>query len=176
MQKRLSVARALVPEPSVLLVDEATHDLDPEGADRVRNLVATAREDGAAIVWATQRLEEIRGFADRVTLIHDARVRFVGGVHELSALARPTEHVIRVNGRPPGDEAQAAAGAVLAGRGSLAPVGFGDLDHFLLRLDDGVVLSDAIEALASVDIKVLSCRERRSEIEDAFLALTRGSG
>jgi ABC-2 type transport system ATP-binding protein len=173
MQKRLSVARALLDEPQVLLVDEATHDLDPEGAERVRGLVRDACGRGASVVWATQRLEEIRGLADRVTLLHAGRVRFAGGVHELSALARPTEHVIRMNGRPSGREAQAAAEAALRGRGTLTPVGFGDVDHYFLSLEEGVVLGDALAALAAADLKVLSCRERRSEIEDAFLALTR---
>ena len=173
MQKRLSVARALLTEPEVLLVDEATHDLDPEGAERVRRLIAAVQERGTAVVWATQRLEEIRGFADRVTLLHAGQVRFVGGVHELSALARPTEHVIQVNGRPPGRAAEVAAEMALEGRGALAPVGFGDRDHYVLTLRDGVPLGDALAALNAVDIKVLSCRERQSEIENAFLSLTR---
>ena len=47
MQKRLSMARALLTEPDVLLIDEATHDLDPEGAMRVRDLVAAqAQQNG----------------------------------------------------------------------------------------------------------------------------------
>jgi ABC-2 type transport system ATP-binding protein len=69
MQKRLSIARALLTQPGVLLVDEATHDLDPEGAERVRSLVAERAAAGAAVVWATQRVDEIGGFADRVTLL-----------------------------------------------------------------------------------------------------------
>ena len=64
MQKRLSVARALLTAPPVLLVDEATHDLDPKAASDVRQLVAELARDGAAVVWATQRIDEIRGFAD----------------------------------------------------------------------------------------------------------------
>jgi ABC-2 type transport system ATP-binding protein len=85
MQKRLSIARALLTEPGVLLIDEATHDLDPEGADRVRSLVAERAAAGAAVVWATQRVEEINGFANRVTLLSDGRVRFTGSVGELLA-------------------------------------------------------------------------------------------
>jgi ABC-2 type transport system ATP-binding protein len=172
MQQRLSVARALLADPRVLLVDEATHDLDPEGAERVRRLVRSACAGGASVVWATQRLEEIRGLADRVTLLHAGRVRFAGSVHELAALARPNEHVIRMNGRPNGNAREAAA-AALGGRGTLARVEGGGADHYVLCLDDRAVLGDALAALASGGFKVLSCRERRSEIEEAFLALTR---
>ena len=60
MQKRLSVARALIVDPAVLLVDEATHDLDPEAAVTVRGLVRDLADWGTAIVWTTQRVDEIR--------------------------------------------------------------------------------------------------------------------
>jgi ABC-2 type transport system ATP-binding protein len=85
MQKRLSIARALLTEPGVLLVDEATHDLDPEGAERVRSLVAERASAGAAVVWTTQRVEEISGFANQVTVLSAGRVRFTGSVGELLA-------------------------------------------------------------------------------------------
>jgi ABC-2 type transport system ATP-binding protein len=85
MQKRLSIARALLTEPGLLLVDEATHDLDPEGAERVRSLVAERAAAGAAVVWTTQRVEEISAFADRVTVLSAGRVRFRGTVDELLA-------------------------------------------------------------------------------------------
>src|SRR5919202_6225407 len=87
MHKRLSVARALLMRPAVLLVDEATHDLDPEGAMRVQALVRAAADEGAAVLWATQRLDEIRDFADRVTLLSAGRVRFAGSVPPLKAPA-----------------------------------------------------------------------------------------
>ena len=47
----------------MLLVDEATHDLDPAAAATVRELIAGCAERGAAVLWATQRLDELRGFA-----------------------------------------------------------------------------------------------------------------
>jgi ABC-2 type transport system ATP-binding protein len=172
MQKRLSVARALLGDPRVLLVDEATHDLDPEGAERVRTLVRDIAQTGAAVVWATQRLEEILGLADRVTLLHQGRVCFAGGVHELMAQARPGDHVVRLRNGRPGDGVRTAAEAVLAGRASVAPVREGDPEHYVISLGDGVVLGDALAVLAGADLKVLSVREHRSEIENAFRALT----
>jgi ABC-2 type transport system ATP-binding protein len=173
MQKRLSFARALLGNPSVLLVDEATHDLDPDGAERVRTLAREACRDGAAVLWATQRLEEIRGFADDVTLLHRGRVRFRGSVHELSALALPRRHVVRLANCRPAGEALAAAAASAVGRlGTLSPVAHANGEHYVLALREGFVLGDALAALANVDIQVLSCREYRSEIEEAFLTVT----
>jgi ABC-2 type transport system ATP-binding protein len=57
MQKRVAFARALLTQPAVLLVDEATHDLDPEGSERIRQLARLAAGEGTAVLWATQRLE-----------------------------------------------------------------------------------------------------------------------
>src|SRR3954447_19062722 len=69
MQKRLLFARALLHSPAVLLVDEATHDLDPVAAEQVRVLTRSSARAGAAVLWATQRMEELSGFADGVTVL-----------------------------------------------------------------------------------------------------------
>jgi ABC-2 type transport system ATP-binding protein len=173
MQKRLSVARALLTKPALLLVDEATHDLDPEGARRVRDLVRHEADRGAAVVWATQRLDEIRGLAERVMLLAEGRVRFAGTVHELTAVAEPRRHVLRLrNGRPSRGALLVAAQHALGARGTLAANG--GSDHFLLSLADGAVLGDALAAIAGAEIQVLSCERERSEVEDAFMSLTRG--
>jgi ABC-2 type transport system ATP-binding protein len=89
MQQRLSVARALLTDPPVLLIDEATHDLDPAAAASVRELVAERAERGAAVLWATQRLEELRGFASEVTLMAAGTSAFNGTVEDLAARAVP---------------------------------------------------------------------------------------
>src|SRR3954451_6512961 len=64
MQQRLSVARALLTDPPVLLIDEATDDLDPIAAATVRTLIAARATAGTTVLWATQRLDELRNFAD----------------------------------------------------------------------------------------------------------------
>src|SRR5262249_54285656 len=54
MQKRLSMARALLMSPELLVVDEATDGLDPEGARRVQDLVRSIADGGTAVIWTTQ--------------------------------------------------------------------------------------------------------------------------
>ena len=172
MQKRLSVARALLTDPKVLLVDEATHDLDPEGGRRIRALVAELAAGRAAVVWATQRLDEIRGFAPRVTLLRQGRTCFHGTVPELMEHSVPRRFLLRLrNGTAGGERLETALRTAL---GPLAAVeGAGaESEHYVLSLRDGVVLGDALEALIAAGFEVLACRQERSEIEDAFVALT----
>jgi ABC-2 type transport system ATP-binding protein len=175
MQKRLSVARSLLVQPAVLLVDEATHDLDPAAARQVRDLVAEAAAGGVGVIWATQRLDEIRGFAHRVTVLSRGRVRFAGTVTQFMALAPQECHVLRLatNGHA-GSGLLRAAAAALGPRGSLHAID-GDTEHFVMALREGVFLGEAIAALADASIDVLSCRQERSELEGAFLQLVGGS-
>jgi ABC-2 type transport system ATP-binding protein len=176
MLKRLAIARALLADPSILLVDEATHDLDPLGARAVRDLVAAAAEQGAAVVWTTQRLDEIRGFADRVTLLNEGRVAFQGTVPALVEHAVPRRYLVRLrNGVAPGPELEAEARSALHGLAAVAPAAGPASEQYLVTLADAAVLGDAVTALERSAIQVLSCTHERSEIEEAFLSLTRSA-
>jgi ABC-type multidrug transport system ATPase subunit len=173
MQKRVSIARALLTKPRVLLVDEATHDLDPEGARRVRELIERAAGDGTAVLWATQRLDEIRGFADGVTLIDRGRTRFRGSVHALLEHAVPRRYVFQLrNGRLMGRELEREIEGLLAPFGRVTAAGPEGSDHFLVSLAHDAVLGEVVATLAAASVQVLACRQEQSEIEEAFLALT----
>jgi ABC-2 type transport system ATP-binding protein len=172
MQKRLSVGRALLTRPEVLLVDEATHDLDPSASAGVRAIISGLADQGTAVLWATQRIDEIRGFAHTVTLLGDGSVRFSGSVPGLMAHAEASAFVVRLEfGADPG--AQHALASVLGGVATVEPY---DGEHWLLELAEGRLLSDAVSALAASGVHVLSCHRERSELEDAFAALSRGAG
>jgi len=177
MQKRLSVARALLADPPLLFVDEATHDLDPEGARRVQDLAAAAAERGTAVFWATQRLEEIRGFAHRVTLLDQGRVRFTGSVPQLISTCVVRQYVLQLrNGSNDPGALTTQAGTALGVMGAISLSGDSDPEHYLLSLQDDVSLGEALMALTQSGIEVLACREERSGIELAFLSLTGESG
>jgi lipooligosaccharide transport system ATP-binding protein len=173
MQKRIAVARALIVDPQVLLVDEATHDLDPDAADNVRSLVGELAGRGTAIVWTTQRVDEVRGFAGAVTLLSQGRTRFAGSVAELMTHALPRRYLLRLEDvRGNGGPTVPALAAGLAGLGTIDRMA-DDETHYLMSLADGTALGDALEAIRAAGFQLLSCRDERSEVEEAFLNLTR---
>jgi ABC-2 type transport system ATP-binding protein len=174
MLRRLAVARALLTRPEVLVVDEATHDLDPEGGDAIRALVGAAADAGAAVLWTTQQVEEIRGFADAVTFLDAGRVRFAGSVADLIDRAPAGRYVLEV--RRDGREPVPAVDVHRMLR-ALADVGpASGTAHVLVAPRAGVALGAVIAALAAAGCDVLACRRERSEIEEAFLALAGGEG
>jgi len=168
MKRRLAAARALLVEPPVLLVDEATHDLDPDGARTIRELVRDVARDGTAVLWVTQRLDEIRGFADTVTVLASGAVRFDGTVDQLISTSRGRRYVVRLaaDGSDP-----AFLRSALGGVAALDPAS-GDGEHYRLTLAPGTVLGRALACLTDAGAAILGCHHERSEVEEAFLALT----
>ncbi len=181
MQKRLSVARALLVPSPILLIDEATHDLDPQGAHRIRGLVVDAVDAGSAVLWATQRLDEIRGFAHHVTLLNRGEVRFDGTVPAFMATSPLHRYLVQLRdlAEPAADAAEGLlrrAQESLEGLGRIVPTPDVEAGHLLMMLDEDVTLGRALRALMAREIDVLACREERSEIEEAFLNLTEPEG
>jgi ABC-type multidrug transport system ATPase subunit len=177
MQKRLSIARALITEPEVLLVDEATHDLDPEAAEGVRRLVSALAERGAAVLWATQRVDEIRGFADAVTFLADGAVRFSGSVDQLIAQGRSERYVLRLRGTLPiGPVGRGTLQWTVGGSAQVSMPRADDPEYVILEPYPERPLGEALAALAEAGLTVLSCRQERSEVEEAFLSLVAEDG
>jgi len=81
-QQRLNVAIALLAGPDVLLLDEPTASLDPRQRRRLWEVADQVRGRGGAVVFATQNLEELEHFADRVAVLLDGRLVFEGTLAE----------------------------------------------------------------------------------------------
>jgi ABC-2 type transport system ATP-binding protein len=172
MQKRLSVARALLHRPEVLLIDEATHDLDPLAARAVRALARSAADRGAAVLWATQRIDEIRGFADQVTVLDHGRLRLTGSVARLMSFAEPDRYLLVVrNWAERRTFLKSALETQLCGRAELYEPAERDGDTLILILAPGLALGDALAVLLAGGAEIVRCTEAQSEVEGGFLAL-----
>jgi ABC-2 type transport system ATP-binding protein len=85
-RQRLNVALALLGDPRVLLLDEPTASLDPGQRRRLWETVTALRDDGGSVVFATQNLEELDLYADRVAVLQRGRLTFLGETAEYDRL------------------------------------------------------------------------------------------
>jgi len=90
MRKRVGLARALADEPQIILYDEPTTGLDPIMADAINDLIVdTQRELNVTSIVVTHDLTTVRKVADRVAMLHDGEIIFVGTADELFASNDP---------------------------------------------------------------------------------------
>jgi len=85
-RQRLNVALALLGDPRVLLLDEPTASLDPGQRRRLWETVTALRDEGGSVVFATQNLEEVDLYADRVAVLQRGRLTFAGPTAEYDQL------------------------------------------------------------------------------------------
>jgi phospholipid/cholesterol/gamma-HCH transport system ATP-binding protein len=91
MQKRVALARTIAVEPDVVLFDEPNTGLDPVNTRRINELIMKTRdEQGRAAVVITHDLESALAVSDRLALLHDRRLPFVGTPDEPSSPACPS--------------------------------------------------------------------------------------
>ena len=106
-RRRVELARALVHEPSVLLMDEATVGLDPASRRQLLDYVLELRrERRVGVLWATHLVDEVER-ADRVVILHRGRVLDAGTPAEIVARAGATgigEAFLAMTGKGPGRE------------------------------------------------------------------------
>lgn len=85
MKRRLSIARAMIHNPRVLLLDEPTVGLDAHARRRVWDLIRCLRDDGCTIILTTHYIEEVEVLADHVAIIDHGRMIVQGSPHDLIA-------------------------------------------------------------------------------------------
>ncbi len=162
MKRRLTIARSLVNEPDVLLLDEPTTGLDPQARHVLWDRLFRLKQRGVTLVLTTHYMDEAEQLCDRLVVMDKGRIAAEGSPWQLID-RHVTREVVELRFAP-GDE-DGTAGRVdgLADRVEALP------DRLLLYTHDG----DA--ALAGVHARGLtpaSALVRRATMEDVFLRLT----
>jgi ABC-type multidrug transport system ATPase subunit len=167
MRQRVGIALALVGDPSIVILDEPTNGLDPEGAVEVRNLVRSLPKRGATTLLCTHRLAEIEATCDYVVVLQDGRLITQGSLDDVVSGAAGGGLVIGV-----ATEELERASAIVSG------LGLGET-----KLDGGAITTATVpddpsvvtRALAEQGIYLRELEVRRATLEQAFLQLTGGS-
>lgn len=170
-KQRLAVARALLPEPPVLLLDEPTRSLDPLAAARLRSVISQLVnvEPPVSILLTSHNLGEVEELCDRVAIISHGRIRAVDTPRALRALHKQRERVtitVRGVGREAIEDALASRVSELEITGQEA----GALVLSFMRETNDDVLDAALRALAERGAQVQGVEAERATLLDVLTA------
>ncbi len=169
MKQKAAIARALIHDPRVLLLDEPATALDPEMTRTLRDLIFSLRADHRAILLCTHDLDEAQRIADRVVILQQGAIVRVGTPDELRATGRPRFRVELEGSLAAALEAFARAGiaatAVTAPNGRLV-FRFESLD---LRATSPALLRELLEA----GLVLLELAPEQPSLEDAYVSIVR---
>lgn len=154
MRQRLALAQALLPSPELLLLDEPTDGLDPEGIREFREFVLRLRrERGMTILFNSHLLAEVELLCDRVAIIKQGRLLYVGTGQDLRSSSQHYE--VEVS-----DEA--AFQRIAARWGGTAPHGG------RLELPQGADIADVIGEAVAAGLRIRKVAPLKETLEDLY--------
>jgi len=165
MKQRLGIGIALLHNPSLIILDEPTNGLDPQGISDIRNLIQyLAKEEGKTILVSSHILSEIEQMASHILILHKGKKLADGPIQTMLDPNKMIVHLTTTN-----DEQ--ALQVILAGSYS----------NYLLKRTEGIYLSLPhfeipllIQFLVNAGVGLISV-ESRNSLEDYFLQLTSNS-
>jgi lipooligosaccharide transport system ATP-binding protein len=160
MKRRLTIARALVNDPELLLLDEPTTGLDPQARHVLWDRLYRLKQQGVTQVLTTHYMDEAEQLCDRLVVMDQAKIVAEGSPRDLISrfVQREVVELRFSDGAPPNGQ--------LEGLGDRREV---LADRVLIGTDDGDALTHVVHELG---IPCESVLVRRSTLEDVFLTLT----
>lgn len=162
MRQRLGIAQALLPTPELIILDEPTNGLDPQGIQETRQLIRRLRDQfRLTVLLSSHLLAEVEQLCNRVGIIHEGRLLYEGGT---DALVSPTSRFkVRVDDLAAATELLTRELGVIVSRNGAA----------FLRIDADAERIPAVNALlVAHGIKVYELTPAQESLEEAFLRLT----
>ena len=162
MKRRLTIARSLINEPEMILLDEPTTGLDPQARHLVWERLYSLKNQGVTLILTTHYMDEAEQLCDRLVVMDNARIVAEGSPKALIEQYASRE-VLELRFEDLKTPDLTGKGAHLIQRSEQLP------DRILLYTDDGEALSETLHA---EEIRPVSQLVRRSSLEDVFLRLT----
>ena len=160
MKQRLGVAAALLKEPELLILDEPTNGLDPQGVVEMRSLIRRLGTGSRTVLLSSHLLSEMEQVCDRVGIIRHGRLVREGTVDELRG-----EPAVTVRATP----LEAARRSL---EGMLGAAAVTTVDGTLRIATDPERAADINAALVQAHIRVSELRPAERSLEDVFLQVT----
>ena len=162
MKRRLSIARSLINEPELLLLDEPTTGLDPQARHVLWDRLYRLKQQGVTLVLTTHYMDEAEQLCDRLVVMDHGRIVAEGSPRSLIE-QYATREVLELRFAAGTNEAEGRRAEGLGSRAEVLP------DRVLVYADDGEA---ALAEAHHRGLRPESALVRRSSLEDVFLLLT----
>ena len=164
MRQRLGIARCLLADPDLLILDEPMNGLDPAGILEFRHLLRALVDEGRTVMLSSHILDEVEKTCDQVAIVDQGEIVAMGSLDELRGEGQPRV-LIGVDG-----ESDTARG-LLAGAPGVADVA---TDDGVLRvtLTDPDAVPDLNRRLVEAGVRVRRLEPLQASLEERFLAIT----
>lgn len=170
--QRLGLARTLLHDPQVLLLDEPLSGLDPRARIEMRNLLRKLGETGKTIIVSSHILPELADVCNKVGIIDRGELRHNAEVRDVIRMVR--EHTVLVI-QPADRDQMGSIGAALEGHEKVQATEPGDDAVRVVLKRDVDDYSDLPRLLIERGIDLRSFSEEALDLESAFMALTKGT-
>ncbi|WP_432800282.1 ATP-binding cassette domain-containing protein [Poriferisphaera sp. WC338] len=169
MQQRLSVARVLLHDPKVLLLDEPASGLDPRARIEMRELLKELHRMGKTILISSHILLELADLCNKVGIVEQGALRFVGTIDEILERAR-SGVVLHVDVA----ERKGEAAQLLAAIPGVEEVDMSN-SHLRIQINPELITPPVIaEKLVTSGFPLTRFDEEKVNLETAFMRLTKG--
>jgi ABC-2 type transport system ATP-binding protein len=162
MRQRLGLATALLADPPVIVLDEPTNGLDPEGIVWIRGLLRQFAREGRTVLVSSHLLREVEASVDDVVVISHGRLRHASPLADLRAMTKPVTYVES----PRAD----ALAALAADRGWTTSADGGGLAV------EGATAAEVGGAAHAAGVELHQLVSRDADLESVFLEMTRPEG
>ncbi len=160
MRQRLALARALLHDPELLVLDEPTAGLDPTGQMEVRELIRELAGGGKTVFLSSHNLDEVERLCNRIALIHRGEIRLQGDMRELMR-GDKTGYVV--------EPAEPLSPELVERLRSRTDLGFvGEESGALLFEPQEVGLGKLVSSLEGMGIEIEAVRRARASLEELY--------
>ena len=176
MKQRLSLARTLIHDPQVLILDEPASGLDPRARVEIRELMLELARLGKTIFFSTHILADVAEICTRVGIIEEGKMVATGGIEELQQLVMPHRQVqLTVLNRATEVEEILRNLSGVSAVENLTPNGNNGRTRFEFEFTgEESALSDLLTRLIQADIQIIHFSEERRDLEEVFMRVTKG--
>jgi ABC-2 type transport system ATP-binding protein len=168
MKQRLGIARAMIHRPKVLVLDEPASGLDPKARIELRNLLRSARDEGATILISSHILTELEGLCTSIGVMEKGRMVRSGRLEEVMSAVTPMR-TVRLQWL---GEAQAQIQGLLEQLPGAAELKLseGAGEFFFSGSDDE--LSQALANLINGGVRIVSFHEVKQTVEEMYMKVS----